>query len=307
MTPLAIDGAALRRGQVLGRGGQGEVVEVDLPGRPAAEPLVAKWYLPAVVPDPAALTRLVSWRRSLDEAARTALDAVVCWPRAVLLRDGRAAGVLLPRVPPAFTFPLTRPSGGRVVALRELQHLIAAPALLARRGIADADPATRVRVLAGLAAAVAFLHEREVVLGDLSVKNVLWSPVRGVYLLDCDALRLTGTSPPVPQPNSPGWDDPVFPGTQNQQSDRYKLALAVLRVVARDFHTRDPELGACLLGRAFLPVLRAGLSREPAVRPAAPVWRDLLHRRAEQLTAQPEEVVDVPNGQSARSEVTRDE
>jgi hypothetical protein len=307
VTPLAIDAAALRRGPVLGRGGQGEVIEVDLPGWPTAEPLVAKWYLPSVAPDPAALTRLVSWRRSLDEPERTALDTVVCWPRAVLLRDGRAAGVLLARVPTEFTFTLSRPSGGRVEVLRELQHLIATPALLARRGIADADPATRVRVLAALASAVAFLHEQGVVLGDLSVKNVLWSPARGVYLLDCDALRLTGTSPAVPQPNSPGWDDPVFPGTQNQQSDRYKLALAVLRVAARDFHTRDPELGTHLLERAVLPALRAGLNHEPAARPTASAWRDLLRRRVEQLTPQRKEVIDVSNGQSTRSGVTRDE
>ncbi|MCT2588269.1 hypothetical protein [Actinophytocola gossypii] len=296
MTPFAVDAAALRQGPVLGRGGQGEVVEVlgvDLPGWPATEHLVAKWYLPAVAPDPAALTRLVSWRRSLDDRGRAAVDEVACWPRAVLLRDGRAAGVLLPRVPAEYTFTPRSPSGGRVTVLRELQHLIAGPALLARRGIPDTDPATRVRVLAGLASAVAFLHERDVVLGDLSVKNVLWSPVRGVYLLDCDALRLTGTNPPVRQPNSPGWDDPAFPGTQNQQSDRYKLALTVLRVLARDFHTRNPESAAGALGRELLPILRAGLHHDPAARPAARAWRDLLHRR-EQPTPQPKEVTDVP-------------
>jgi len=289
VTPLAIDAAELRQGQVLGRGGQGEVVEVNLPGRPTTEPLVAKWYLPSVIPDPAALTRLVSWRRSLDGEARTMLDAVACWPRAVLLREGRAAGVLLARVPAEFTFTLTRPSGGRVTVLRELQYLIAGPELLARRGIADADLTTRLRALAGLVSAVAFLHVRDVVLGDLSVKNVLWAPERGVYLLDCDSLRMTGNNPAVRQPNSPGWDDPVFPGTQNQQSDRYKLALAVLRVLDRNFHTRDPELAADALGREFLPILRAGLSHDPAARPAARAWLGPLRRRIDQLTPQPGE------------------
>lgn len=304
--PLAVDESALRHGRTLGRGGQGEVVEVDLDGAAPGEPMVAKWYLPAVVPDPGALTRLVSWRRSLDPPARAALDAVACWPRAVLLRHGRAAGVLLPRVAPAFSFELARPSGTRGAVLRELQYLVAGPGLLARRGIADVGTATRFRVLVGFVSAVAFLHERDVVLGDLSVKNMLWSPGGAVYLLDCDALRLTGTSPAVPQPNSPGWDDPVFPGTQNHQSDRYKLALTVLRVLARDFHTRDPERAREAFGRAFLPILRAGLSRDPDVRPTAQAWSHPLRRRLAELTAQQEEVTDMTDVRTVHSGVTHD-
>jgi hypothetical protein len=280
--PLAVDGATLRLGRTLGRGGQGEVVEVT----GAGEDLVAKWYLPSVRLDAASLTRLVAWRRSADEPTRAAVDEVACWPRAVLLRHGRAAGVLLPRVAPVFSLTVGLPSGSRSQVLRELQYLIARPELLSRRGIADVDLATRLRLLGHLVAAVALLHAHGVVVGDLSVKNVLWSTDGGerVYLLDCDALRLSGTSPAVDQPNSPGWDDPAFPGTQNQQSDRYKLALAVLRVIARDFHTRNPDAATAVLGRDHLPLLRAGLSRDPDARPPTSAWLRPLRCRAEQLT-----------------------
>ncbi|HEU5470195.1 MAG TPA: hypothetical protein VFV67_06040 [Actinophytocola sp.] len=284
--PLAIDGAGLRAGAELGRGGQGRVVEVlGGAGRPAGEPLVAKWYLPSVDLDAAALTRLVAWRRSLADADRSTVDDIAAWPRAVLLRHGRAAGVLLPRVPPRFSIPVRLPSGSAGQVLSELQFLIAGPDLLTRRGIPDLDRPVRLRVLARFAAAVAVLHNHGVVLGDLSVKNVLWSVAGGepaVYLLDCDALRLTGTNPAVRQPNSPGWDDPAFPGTQNQQSDRYKVALTVLRVLARDFHTRDPERARAALGREFLPLLRAGLSGRPDVRPAASAWREPLSTLSEE-------------------------
>jgi len=282
--PLAVDGATLRFGRTLGRGGQGEVVEVT--GHGAGEDLVAKWYLPSVRLDAASLTRLVAWRRSAGEPTRAAVDEVACWPRAVLLRHGRAAGVLLPRVAPAFSLAVGLPSGSRSQVLRELQYLIARPELLSRRGIADVDLATRLRLLGHLVAAVSLLHTHGVVVGDLSVKNVLWSADGGerVYLLDCDALRLSGTSPAVEQPNSPGWDDPAFPGTQNQQSDRYKLALAVLRVIARDFHTRSPDAATAVLGRDHLPLLRAGLSRDPDARPPTSAWLRPLRCRAEQLT-----------------------
>jgi DNA-binding helix-hairpin-helix protein with protein kinase domain len=282
--PFAIDGRTLRHGNRLGRGGQGQVVEVLGPG----EALVAKWYLPTVVLDAAALTRLVAWRRSLAPSTRAAVDAVACWPRAVLLREGRARGVLLPRVPPAFTFETRHPAGTAAPVLRELQHLIARPALLSRRGIPEVGPLPRLRVLTRLVSAVALLHGHDIVLGDLSVKNMVWSAAGDarVWLLDCDALRLTGTDPAVSQSNSPGWDDPSFPGTQNQQSDRYKLALAVLRVLARDFHTRDPERAAAALSRDFLPILRAGLSRDPDARPPVAAWLRPLRDRVRQLTNQ---------------------
>jgi len=291
LPPLAVDGEALRLGQTLGRGGQGRVVEVlDNGGLAGGRALVAKWYLPSVALDAAALTRLVAWRRSLDEATRAAVDGVACWPHAVLLRDGRAAGVLLPRVLPVFWLDLRLPSGAHGRVLRELQYLIARPELLVRRGVPDVDAGTRLRLLVRFVEAVALMHANDVVLGDLSVKNVLFSPAgRGrVHLLDCDALRLTGTNPAVGQPNSPGWDDPAFPGTQNQQSDRYKLALTVLRVLARDFHTRDPDDAAGLLGREYLPLLRAGLSGDPDARPPTAAWLRPLRRRAEELTSSQE-------------------
>jgi serine/threonine protein kinase len=297
--PLAVDGATLRFGRTLGRGGQGEVVEVT--GSGSGEDLVAKWYLPSVSLDAASLTRLVAWRRSADERTGAAVDEVTCWPRAVLLRHGRAAGVLLPRVPSVFSLAVGLPSGNQSQVLRELQYLIARPELLSRRGIADVDLATRLRLLGRLVAAVSLLHAHGVVIGDLSVKNVLWSADGGrVYLLDCDALRLSGTSPAVEQPNSPGWDDPAFPGTQNQQSDRYKLALAVLRVIARDFHTRSPDDATAVLGRDHLPLLRAGLSRDPDARPPTSAWLRPLRRRAEQLTTH-REVTDMTSDQPARA------
>jgi hypothetical protein len=121
------------------------------------------------------------------------------------------------------------------------------------------------------------------VLGDLSVKNVLWTPAGATYLLDCDALRLVGTQPPVPQPNSPGWEDPLFPGTQSQLSDRYKLALVVLRVLARDFQTRDPATARPVLTERLTALLRSALRDRPESRPTAADWSAALPHRGTEL------------------------
>lgn len=273
-------------GALLGEGGQGRVTEVlAIGGRPVRD-VVVKRYHDGIAINPASLTRLVALRRSMSEADAAALDAVACWPRAVLVADDRAVGALLPRVPADFTFDLRMPAGGgSTVVLRELQFLIADAAALRRRGIAELDTATCLRVLAHCTEVAAMLHRHGIVLGDLSVKNVLWRvvPEPAVYLVDCDGVRLGGADPVSPQPNSPGWDDPLFPGTQNQQSDVYKTALVVLRAAARNFHTRDPERAAEVLGRGLLPLLRASLRAEPGSRPPISAWREPLLRRAAEL------------------------
>jgi DNA-binding helix-hairpin-helix protein with protein kinase domain len=203
--PIAVTEAALRAGRLLGRGGQGRVVEVlDCAGWPREEPLVAKWYLPSVALDAGSLTRLVAWRRSLDEFTRSIVDSMACWPRAVLLRGGRAAGVLLPRVPPRFSAPMTLPSGSTRQVLMELQYLIASPGQLVRRDLPDVGVVDRLRVLSRFVAAVTVLHGHGIVLGDLSVKNMLWSVVDSpvVYLLCRNRTRRGGTTLPFPAPRT---------------------------------------------------------------------------------------------------------
>ncbi|MDX8049636.1 phosphotransferase [Lentzea sp. BCCO 10_0798] len=277
--------ADVAEGALLGEGGQGRVTEVLAIGGLPVRDLVIKRYHDGIAINPASLTRLVALRRSMSSVDAAALDAVACWPRAVLVSGDRAVGALLPRVPADFTFDLRMPGGGSTATLRELQFLIADAALLRRRGIEDPDTVTRLRVLAHCTEVAAMLHRHGVVLGDLSVKNVLWraEPEPAVYLVDCDGVRLGGADPVSPQPNSPGWDDPLFPGTQNQQSDVYKSALVVLRAVARNFHTRDPEGAAEVLGRGLMPLLRASLRAEPGSRPPISAWPEPLLRRAAEL------------------------
>ncbi|GAA4410487.1 hypothetical protein GCM10023148_01860 [Actinokineospora soli] len=285
--PLVIDSATVSLGGLLGQGGQGKVNELRSVGGSAAPGLVVKRYLPHVPINAGALTRLVAWRRSLPEPDRAGVDEVCCWPRSVLVNADRAEGAVLPRVPPRFAFLSELPSGATRTLLRELQFLLARPELLARRGLPTPDTALRLRVLARFTAAVARLHRHGVVLGDVSVKNVLWTsdPTPAVYLLDSDSFRLAGTEPVTPQPNSPGWFDPAFPATQNLASDAYKVALVVLRVLAHDFQTRDPERATSGLGRDLLPLLRASLTEAPTARPPVAAWPDQLDRRATEISA----------------------
>ncbi|QKV75296.1 hypothetical protein [Amycolatopsis sp. Hca4] len=279
-----VDATDVEEGPELGRGGQGRVTTLrKLMGRPA-DGVVVKRYNPQVVPNAAALTRLVSWRRSLDVQQRQQLDAVACWPLSVLVERGRAVGTVLPLVPAGFGFWTGTPSGIRRFVLNELQFLVAGRHLLRRRGIPETTTADRLRILATFTEAVALLHGHDVVLGDLSLKNLLWrtgDEGPGIFLLDCDGLRLEGTDPVTPQSNSPSWADPAFPATQNQQSDAYKVALVVLRTLARDFHTHDAGTAGPTAGPELTSLLRSSLRRNPEARPSVSAWTGPLRSRAE--------------------------
>lgn len=84
-----------------------------------------------------------------------------------------------------FTIGLTLPSGTTRTTLSELQFLVTSDARLSRVGLDPIDQATRLEVLRATAEIYAFFHERDVVVGDISPKNVLWARDPGaVHLLE---------------------------------------------------------------------------------------------------------------------------
>ncbi|WP_369247067.1 hypothetical protein [Streptomyces sp. R41] len=82
-----------------------------------------------------------------------------------------------------------------------------------------------------------WLHALGLVVGDVSQANVLWAvrPGPAPYLLDCDGVRLVGRPPVLEQADTPDWHDPLAaPGAVTVDSDRYKVALVVGRVLSQD-------------------------------------------------------------------------
>ncbi len=210
-----------------------------------------------------ALSSLVAFP-SLLASKDAALSARVlsssAWPVAVVVGDDAevALGTVMPRAPHGF-WVRHRDGTSR---LASLSYLANDPDRIAvAYGVMMPAPgaAARVAVVYALARLLdawqAGPPRPQVVHGDLSAKNVLWSlePAPAVYVLDCDGATLTmeegdgrGGGDEDDRPSPPqvderkrhrattlNWGDPaVGRGVEpTGASDRYLLAIAFLRVV----------------------------------------------------------------------------
>jgi hypothetical protein len=219
-----VDEADLVLGEELGRGGQGRVVRVEGP-----EPgyVFKRYTVPGA--DPVALKDLVELPASLQPADQARLRRWAAWPLARVLRDGTLSGFVMREIPDPF---LGRDAAGRA-GLRELHYLLSVPKP-AWGAIRPLDVERRIVIAREFALLVRLLHDRRLVIGDISMSNLLWSDTDppGVFLLDCDGIRRLGARPVLPQAETPDWRDPIVsPGGLDLAGDRYKLALVVGRLL----------------------------------------------------------------------------
>jgi hypothetical protein len=260
--------SALQLGQVLGDGGQGTVYRVtNHPG------LVFKKYKLSGV-NAAALANLIALPQRLPTDDANLLYAHTAWPFARVTHGASVHGVLMPEVPRRFV--------GTTVAgpkLQEVQYLLYPPKPM-WGDIKPLDVTGRFFLVLRFACLVRMLHRHGVVLGDISMSNVLWSAENNVdvYVIDCDGARIGADPAPLPQTNTPDWEDPLCPPTQaDQDSDAYKLALFAGRVMARDAQVRPGEplnliggMGDRRLATLVDMFQRAGCPRHQ--RPTASEW-----------------------------------
>jgi serine/threonine protein kinase len=228
----------------IGQGGQGVVYQAPNAKTQFADSMVYKEYKTtsgAPTVDYAALAAmpaLVEDELRYTEAQR--LIMLASWPCA-LVRDGDVStGFVMPTIPHRYFTKLTTVKGtSRVTA--EIQHLLNHPRVLSARGIALND-SQRYQLLREVASALTFLHSHGVCVGDISPKNLLYNltPRGSVYFIDCDAMRVGGTSA-LPQLETPGWQAPAGEELATISSDAYKLGLLALRLLAGDQDTRNPE------------------------------------------------------------------
>jgi hypothetical protein len=235
-----IDEAALQRGDELGSGGQGWVYRVH--GQ--SEPRAFKKYKDPGRTDPAALKTLVDLPGELEASERDRLHNQTAWPLARVYDKGHLSGFLMREIPGQFMAP----NSAGVMKKRELQYL-----LYARKPLwGDLIPAdgvssqTRVDVAREFTELVALLHRRSLVIGDVSMLNVLWTGTNGqpvtIVLIDCDGIRRLGQASVTRQMDTPEWDDPNRPlSGLDLETDRYKLALAVGRVLSCQAYIRPKD------------------------------------------------------------------
>jgi hypothetical protein len=224
-----LDGADIQEseltiGDKLGDGGQGVVNELLGQG----SGYVYKAYKSSAV-NGDALAQLVSLPGRLTDGERARLLRQSAWPLARVFKDGRVTGFVMQKVPPEFW---DRRTAGP--ALRELQYLLYEPKPM-WGDIVQPDATGRLEIVRRVAALFFLLHSKNLVIGDVSSMNLLWSPSpAGIFLLDCDGVRAAGSPAVLKQANTPDWNDPNQPaGGPDLDTDRYKLALLVARALTK--------------------------------------------------------------------------
>ncbi|MGH3349183.1 MAG: hypothetical protein ACRDPS_00850 [Nocardioides sp.] len=271
----------LTLGRCIAEGSQGRIIELaDHPGT------VAKLYRTRELGlvDGRALGELVRIRRFV-ESEGLQVDHFAAWPHTVVLDGLRTSGFLMQRVHDPFLAGF-----GPATALAELGLLV---------NVGDVPmPGVyeRVLLLRALAAAMDALHRQGLVLGDLSPRNIAWSamPVPRVMLLDCDGIRPAGEPGVLPPADTRGWEDPTNLGHQpTADSDRFKLALAIARVLTGD-RNASPGLRPDLTFAGQAGILVGPLTRlmdraagPPGTRPTAAQWATVLDVRSPWMGAGP--------------------
>ena len=196
------------RGRKIGEGAQAVVYDapaLSLPDAPG--PLVYKEYKPGQHP-PQGLRRLVKVRNDLDPAARSRLDQRAAWPLRVVEDGGRVHGVVLPLIPAGFLHTRVLPGTGvRKTSPREVQNLLVPPERARLVGMPVATVEQRLAVCRDLAAALHLLHQHNLVFGDLNARNELFQlgATPAAMLVDCDAVRISGSAAVVTQLDAPDW------------------------------------------------------------------------------------------------------
>ncbi|MER6826992.1 hypothetical protein ABT352_13490 [Streptosporangium sp. NPDC000563] len=269
----------------LGEGGQGVVTRVHGPG-----PLVYKEYMPqAGTVNGHALADLVNFGHALPLGDRQLLFAHCAWPVARVLHGDRVTGFLMREVPGEF-----RGTIGGKSKLVELQYLLYTPNW-SWQDLHQPDLAGRVTIALLATQLVDLLHGHGFVLGDISLRNLLWRPAPPyrIFVLDCDGFRRHGGEPVLRQAHTPDWDDPHQPATgPDLDTDRYKLALLMGRLLTRNAYVRPGQDVELLAGLdpyvvAAVTELFTQAAEPRGLRPTAAEWAQAVRGRRRILLKRP--------------------
>jgi protein tyrosine kinase len=283
----------------IGSGGMAKVYALKsfyLPEAPSHR-WVYKKFRPEFRPIPLyGMNTLVQLLDGLAPQQRQAFDRSFNWPARVVVDDhDGAAGVILPLLPVEYFVDLRKSSGTTKRKAAEMQFLFADRAYCTRVGIAYPDEQQRRALCRSLTYAMGLLDRADVVYGDLSARNVLFRvhPRPAVMLVDCDAVRPKGARSALgAQPHSPDWEPPEAIESrrrrdstgytiQSKQTDRYKLGLAILRILTPGpgcSTNIDPVAARPLLPSKLYQLLQQSLSHDPAARPTARTWHEEFTR-----------------------------
>ncbi len=296
-----IDISTLRIGAELGDGTQGKVFAVES-GAPFSFPVVYKEFKKGLRGSVQGLNSLFTFREGLDQSNRDYLDSHLTWPL-VPVRKGRAdSGYLMQLIGNEFFIELFAPSGKK---RRPCTHQL----LIKHDDGFQSDHGfvvsvqDRLRLALSFSRIYAFLHRHRLIYGDMNWLNALWTlkPEPRILFIDCDSVRVEGMSSAFEQLHADFWKPPEnLLGNQASQTfhtDRWKLAVAVLRIlspgqdgfnIAQRDGTReaDYQVVESLFSQRLVDLLRSALrnGKPSKNRPEPTEWIEVLLDEIEKLT-----------------------
>lgn len=304
------DVSTLMLGDRLGKGGFGSVYAVNGYRLPeTAGELVFKRYSRQALASYGGALRftldsLISTRTKMTVDERKQLDARTIWPLEVVTEGTEVVGFLMRKLPERFFFDLPKFRGGTDRKPREVQHYFTSEAETRIKGLPDMDLASRAYLLSRFVHQLEFLHDKQIIVGDIQGSNVVVDVVANdpaktsLCIYDLDSCRMVGERPAIPQANAYAWEAPEtlnfkkmskqyqrgsreYTKFSNQasaltkQTDVYKTCLFALRLFAMTAGvsvSRDPAIANTTLRSAFgrgSSVFLQGLSEQPKDRPTA--------------------------------------
>ncbi len=269
--PTVVGLADVPEGRVLGQENGESRIVYEVEGRPG---WIAKIYRKPL-PDAAAATlrRLIHLPTLMSQPDMAVVDGSISWPVARIMDGTAVVGVVAAKAPDRFFVRLKTLSGAESDPTPlVLDWLMTTGDKGARRGIRTVDPAVRLWAMARLLAVGVLFARHDIVYADWSYTNAFWEQGTGeVFVIDMDTCAFTARE----WIESPGWEDPLFPGTARRpltvHSDSYKLAVVTVRCLTgmrRDPMEAHTELVREIGRNAFTAALERALTAgDPAARP----------------------------------------
>lgn len=284
MSPI-INFTALAQGNGLteiGRGGEGLVYLVrSMPN------IVFKEFkqFPGHTPNRIALEEIINLPSRMDSVERQWINERTTWPQQIVTKGPTMCGFIMPLIGPEYF----RMHGARIAPKKvacEWNYLSMREKFRTNTNIhseiPQVSPLEALKVVGDLARTMEILHKYDMVIGDVSGRNLLWTdrPALRVLVIDVDSFHFEGKTGVASPKQSPDWDDPYLGPNNNfttKASDRYKLALAAYRAVWSATTDRpDPskrDVPSCPVGidESIRDLVRRGLGPE-STRPEPSEW-----------------------------------
>lgn len=263
----------------LGGGADGEVYRVA-----SDKTSVYKRFHPHVLKEvnEIGLVDTIACLSEFDPSVRSYVISQTAWPHTLVRRGRQVVGFLMPLVGKQYFSRLGRKDDtstspndwNRLAFIKKTQENPNLVSDLPEMHL-DEYRLDRLNLCRELSAVFAVLHEKDVIVGDVSGRNILWAPptVNRVLLIDCDGMRKSGKATVTKGKQSPDWFDPFLTGETTIQSDLYKLSLAIYRGYFTASNAHPPTATPTTIDqvdRQLLEFCRKGVAEKD--RPTASDW-----------------------------------